>query len=71
MQISLSNFRFLRNRQWRVRDVSATHPYDFNCKRGEEKIIVEVKGPTSSGQTLVVTKNELAAQCAHHPEQRS
>lgn len=57
----------LESLQWRVRDVSATSPYDFVCKRGSEKLIVEVKGTTSTGEQIILTKNEVFAHLALHP----
>ena len=35
--------------------------------RAGEKMIVEVKGTTSLGELVVVTRNEVAVQRAHHP----
>ena len=57
----------LQSLHWRVRDVSSTKPYDFECTRGSEEMIVEVKGTTSSGEQIVVTRNEVAAHRARHP----
>ena len=57
----------LESLQWRVRNVSATKPYDFECKRASEEMIVEVKGTTSTGEQIVLTKNEVAAHRARHP----
>jgi hypothetical protein len=52
---------------WHVRDVSATHSYDFECTQGEQKMIVEVKGTTSTGDEIVVTHNEVEVQRTRHP----
>jgi hypothetical protein len=52
---------------WHVRDVSATHPYDFDCQKGEQGMIVEVKGTTSTGQEVAVTYNEVEAHRERHP----
>ncbi|HUI14057.1 MAG TPA: DUF3578 domain-containing protein [Xanthobacteraceae bacterium] len=57
----------LQSLQWRVRDVSSTRPYDFECTRGSEEMIVEVKGTTSIGEKIVMTRNEVAAHRSHHP----
>jgi MrcB-like, N-terminal domain/Domain of unknown function (DUF3883) len=57
----------LKNLGWRVRDVSSTHPYDFECTRGTEELIVEVKGTTSTGEQIVFTRNEVATHRARHP----
>ena len=59
--------RHLEDLGWRVRDVSLTRPYDFECARVGEQLVVEVKGTTSVGEQVVVTRNEVAAQRAHHP----
>ena len=58
---------YLHKLQWHVRDVSAKKPYDFECTRGSEEIIVEVKGTTSTGEQIVLTRNEVAAHRARHP----
>ncbi|QHO73083.1 hypothetical protein ACH79_10965 [Bradyrhizobium sp. CCBAU 051011] len=52
---------------WRVRDVSATHPYDFECTQGEQQMVVEVKGTTSTGEEVVVTHNEVEVQRMRYP----
>jgi MrcB-like, N-terminal domain/Domain of unknown function (DUF3883) len=57
----------LESLQWRARDVSTTRPYDFECKRASEEMIVEVKGTTSTGEQIVLTKNEVAVHRARHP----
>jgi len=57
----------LRDLGWQVRDVSATHPYDFECTRGLDQMIVEVKGTTSTGEDVVVTYNEVEVQRARYP----
>jgi hypothetical protein len=57
----------LKRLGWRVGDVHSTHPYDFECTRGSEELIVEVKGTTSTGEQIVVTRNEVAIQRARHP----
>ena len=57
----------LQSLHWRVRDVSSSRPYHFECTRGSDEMIVEVKGTTSTGEQIVVTKNEVAAHRAHHP----
>lgn len=57
----------LKRLGWRLRDVSSTHPYDFECTRGDEALTVEVKGTTSIGEQIVVTRNEVAVHRARHP----
>jgi Domain of unknown function (DUF3883) len=57
----------LRKLNWRVKDVSSTKPYDFECSKGADKLIVEVKGTTSTGEQIVVTRNEVVAHRARYP----
>lgn len=42
-----------------TRDVGATESYDIDAKRPGEHLHVEVKGTTSPGQEVVLTKNEV------------
>jgi hypothetical protein len=58
MTKAISDFR---SRGWTVRDVSATRPYDLECsrRRGRQRLHVEVKGTTSSGRAVLLTKNEV------------
>jgi hypothetical protein len=57
----------LRKLNWHVHDVSSLKPYDFECTRGGEELIVEVKGTISLGQQIVITRNEVAAHHARYP----
>jgi hypothetical protein len=45
--------------KWDLRDVSNYHSFDLECMRGREIIRVEMKGTTSSGEEIVLTKNEV------------
>lgn len=50
-----------------VEDVSAQRPYDLLCTKGTTELHVEVKGTTTSGATIVLTKNEVRhAAVPHH-----
>lgn len=49
----------LRTNGWEVEDTSATKPYDFFCVSNDSELFVEVKGTTSSGETVVLTRNEV------------
>jgi len=51
--------RHFRRAGYDVVDVSSTHPYDFRCKKGRNEIHVEVKGTTTDGASIVLTKNEV------------
>jgi hypothetical protein len=50
-----------------VTDVSATQSYDFHCQSGPDELHVEVKGTTSSGSQLVLTRNEIDHIRANYP----
>lgn len=51
--------KFLRRKEWSVKDVSRTCSYDLRCKRGRGRLHVEVKGTTSDGRAVVLTPNEV------------
>ncbi|AQW53402.1 protein NO VEIN domain-containing protein [Streptomyces violaceusniger] len=42
-----------------VKDVDATKSYDLELKRGDEKLHVEVKGTTSDGSQIILTRAEV------------
>ena len=42
-------------------------PYDIRCTRDKEVLIVEVKGTTSKGTDVVLTKNEVKIQRESFP----
>jgi len=45
---------------WReVIDVSATHSFDLLCRDGKRELRVEVKGTTSLGLSVLLTRNEV------------
>lgn len=50
---------YYERRGWRVTDVSARRSYDLLCKRGNEVLHVEVKGTTSRGEKVLLTRNEV------------
>ncbi|WP_166022694.1 MrcB family domain-containing protein [Streptomyces chilikensis] len=52
---------------WTVEDVGARRPYDLHLTRGDEELHVEVKGTTSLGQAVVLTRAEVEAQRAFAP----
>lgn len=45
---------------WSVDDVSARESHDLLCSRGEELLLVEVKGTTGLGRKVQLTANEVA-----------
>lgn len=42
-----------------VLDVSANQPYDLLCRNGDRELRVEVKGTTSPGLSVLLTRNEV------------
>ena len=47
-------------REWNsVTDVSANSSYDLLCRHGSEELRVEVKGTTTAGQQVVLTRKEV------------
>lgn len=56
------------SRGWAVRDVGATHSYDLHCRRGDAELIVEVKGTTSAGRSVVLTANEVQVHVEKFPD---
>lgn len=47
---------------WTVKDVGAKESYDLLLSRGDERLHVEVKGTTSRGEQVVLTRAEVEAQ---------
>jgi len=43
-----------------VIDVSANQPFDLLCRAGDHELRVEVKGTTSQGLSVLLTRNEVA-----------
>ncbi|MDB4724710.1 DUF3883 domain-containing protein [Planctomycetota bacterium] len=46
-------------------DTSANKPYDLVARRGEKRLFVEVKGTTTEGEKVFLTKNEIAHARSH------
>lgn len=42
-----------------IRDTHAGHCYDFICRKGSALIYVEVKGTATSGEKVILTRNEV------------
>ncbi|MET3497094.1 DUF3883 domain-containing protein [Variovorax boronicumulans] len=57
----------LRTEWDHVADVSATESFDVLCRSGNAELRVEVKGTTSDGATIVLTRNEVLHAREHHP----
>lgn len=48
-------------------DVGATASYDVHATRGNDVVKVEVKGTTTNGASIVLTRNEVQLHRAAHP----
>jgi hypothetical protein len=51
---------YLEVRGYACTDTSASRPYDLVARRGNERLFVEVKGTTTAGEQVFLTKNEVA-----------
>jgi hypothetical protein len=59
---------FLFGQGWEsVEDVGDRESFDLECRRSEDVLYVEVKGTTSLGQSVVLTRNEVALHKEVHP----
>lgn len=47
--------------------MSANRPYDLLCSKGTKQLRVEVKGTTSGGSQILLTRNEAVHAKAHSP----
>ena len=52
---------------WAVRDVSGHESYDLACIRSGERMSVEVKGTTSLGESVILTRNEVLLHRREYP----
>lgn len=52
---------------WQCHDESRNKSYDYRCIRDGEEILVEVKGTTSPGQSVVLTVKEAELHSARFP----
>jgi hypothetical protein len=57
----------LRGLGWSVQDVSGSRPYDLYCTQPGATLVVEVKGTTTAGRQVVLTRNEVQIQRRHFP----
>lgn len=60
--------RYLTGQGYRVHDVGAVESYDLDAVRGTEHLYVEVKGTTSRGEEVILTKNEVDLMGKNHPD---
>jgi hypothetical protein len=53
---------------YETKDVGAKLSYDVHATRGQEVVKVEVKGTTTDGAAVVLTRNEVNRHRAEHPQ---
>lgn len=47
-------------RGWTVTDTRSSRPYDAEAVKGNERLYLEAKGTQSKGESVIVTRNEVA-----------
>lgn len=60
--------RYLDAQGFAVRDVGAVESYDLDATRPGERLYVEVKGTTSAGDEVILTRNEVRLNARHYPD---
>lgn len=59
---------YLLKQGWKtVKDTSSRKSYDFDCSGPLGRLYVEVKGTTSLGHKVILTRNEVSHHRKHHP----
>jgi hypothetical protein len=51
-----------------IKDTGATKPYDYHCQSEEKELFVEVKGTTSLGEQVVLTRREVEHHLKVYPK---
>jgi hypothetical protein len=59
---------YLRKEGYTVRDVGAVESYDIDATRSGEHLYVEVKGTTSHGEEIILTRKEVELIDTKHPD---
>ena len=59
---------YFKSDGWEVSDVHQRNPYDLYCTREDLRLMVEVKGTTSDGSTVLLTTNEVD-HARNHPDE--
>lgn len=57
----------LESEGWKLKDTSKNRPYDFEGSKQNHTIYIEVKGTTSAGQDIILTKNEVQHHRKYYP----
>ncbi len=58
---------FFAAQGWKVQDVGTRESFDLLLKRGDERLHVEVKGTTSAGHDVILTRAEVEKQRKYYP----
>lgn len=59
---------YLLKNFYTLQDVSKTHSYDFLATKEGVQKIVEIKGTTSAGESIILTANEVAIHNERYPQ---
>ncbi|HEY7339775.1 MAG TPA: DUF3883 domain-containing protein [Ktedonobacterales bacterium] len=60
--------KYYTSQGWQVQDVSAYQPYDLRCTDANgRELYVEVKGTSTDGAGVLLTRNEVAHAHAYYP----
>ncbi|WP_437111029.1 MrcB family domain-containing protein [Streptomyces sp. enrichment culture] len=59
---------FFKAQGWSVKDVGDRESFDLLLKRGEERLHAEVKGTTSAGHDVILTRAEVEKQRRYYPD---
>lgn len=58
---------YFKERGWSVKDVGAKESFDLLLSRGDERCRAEVKGTTSPGTEVILTRAEVEKQRTYYP----
>ncbi|UQX00895.1 DUF3578 domain-containing protein [Streptomyces sp. RerS4] len=59
---------FFEAQGWSVKDVGNRESYDLQLQRGDERLHAEVKGTTSTGHDVILTRAEVEKQRQYYPD---
>ena len=58
---------YLVDEGWDVEDVGDRRSYDLHATQGKKELLVEVKGTTNNGETVLLTRNEVNIHRDNYP----
>lgn len=59
--------KYYENLGWLLKDCSKNKPYDYLCKKNEKELYLEVKGTTSEGKSIILTRGEVKFMTSQFP----